>query len=88
VTGSRGLWRAYDWSDVGRRLGQHIHLHAAAQRDDRLDAVVLREGKNFKGRMLGILLGSVGKRNLRTAFEQTIKAIEARNNEARAADPR
>jgi hypothetical protein len=52
-----------------------------------VNAVVVREGKNFKGRVLGILLGSVGKRNLRSAFEQTIKAIEARNNNARAADP-
>jgi hypothetical protein len=38
--------------------------------------------------VLGILLASVGRRNLRSAFEQTIKAIEARNNNARAADPR
>ena len=51
-----------------------------------MNAVVVREGKNFKGRVLGILLGSVGKRNL-SAFEQTIKAIEARNKNE-AADPR
>jgi hypothetical protein len=41
--------------------------------------VVIREGKNLKGRLLGFVLGTVGKGVLEKAFEQSIKAIEARN---------
>jgi hypothetical protein len=101
--GSGGIWERldYDWSDPNRVVlrttdsnvwgGGSGYTYTFTRQPNGtidVDAVVLREGKNFKGRVLGILLGSVGKRNLRTAFEQTIKAIEARNNEARAADPR
>ncbi len=49
-----------------------------------MDAVVVREGKNLKGRALGFVLGTVGKRVLERAFGNTVKAIEARNSEARA----
>jgi hypothetical protein len=48
-----------------------------------VDAVVVREGKNIKGRALGIVLGIVGKRVLGRELEKTAKAIEARNNGAR-----
>jgi len=51
-----------------------------------LDAVVIREGKNLKGRSLGLVLGTVGKGVLRKALRSTVKAIEARNDEAKAAD--
>jgi hypothetical protein len=44
-----------------------------------VDAVVVREGKNLKGRILGFVLGTIGKRVLKKAFANTIKAIEARN---------
>jgi hypothetical protein len=44
-----------------------------------IDVVVVREGKNFKGRMLGIVLGLFGKRVLGKALGTTVKAIEARN---------
>ena len=49
-----------------------------------VDVVVVREGKNFKGRMLGIVLGIFGKRVLGKAMGNTVKAIEARNYGARA----
>ena len=39
----------------------------------------VREGKNLKGRLLGLVLGTVGKRVLVDAFEKSVKAIEARN---------
>jgi hypothetical protein len=43
---------------------------------------MVRDGKNFKGRVLGIVLGSVlgsvGKSKLEKAFGNTVKAIEAR----------
>jgi hypothetical protein len=40
----------------------------------------VREGKNLKGRALGLLLGTVGQRFLKKAFENTMKAIEDRNS--------
>jgi hypothetical protein len=46
-----------------------------------VDAVVIREGKNLKGRMLGLVLGTIGKSVLEKAFRNTIKAIEARNRQ-------
>ena len=46
-----------------------------------MDAVVVREGKNLKGRALGLVLGTVGKGVLKTAFEKTVKAIEARSKQ-------
>ena len=41
--------------------------------------VVVRDGKNLKGRVLGFVLGTVGKGVLEKAFENSVKAIEARN---------
>jgi hypothetical protein len=51
-----------------------------------IDVVVVRDGKNFKGRMLGIVLGLFGKRVLGKAFANTVKAIEARNDGTRKAE--
>jgi hypothetical protein len=51
-----------------------------------VDAVVVREGKNFKGRVLGLVLGTIGKGKLQGALQQTVKAIEARNEGAKATD--
>jgi hypothetical protein len=42
----------------------------------------VREGKNLKGKVLGFVLGTVGRSVLKKAFENSIKAIEARNNGA------
>src|SRR3981081_65880 len=50
-----------------------------------IDVVVVRDGKNLKGRMLGFVLGTIGRRVLEKAFENSVKAIEARNSTARAA---
>jgi len=47
-----------------------------------IDAVVVREGKNFKGRALGFVLQTIGKRVLEKAFGASVKAIEARNTAA------
>jgi hypothetical protein len=44
-----------------------------------VDAVVVREGRNLKGRPLGLVLGTVGKSVLQRAFDKTIKAVEGRN---------
>lgn len=48
-----------------------------------LDVVVVREGKNLKGRVTGLLLGSVGKGVLEKALKKTVKAVEARNQPSR-----
>jgi hypothetical protein len=44
-----------------------------------------RNGKNIKGRMLGILLGIVGTRVLGKELGKTARVIEARNEAARPA---
>jgi hypothetical protein len=49
-------------------------------------AVVVREGKNAKGRLTGILLATVGKGVLAKALGNTVKAVEARNNSRPGAD--
>jgi len=48
-----------------------------------VDVLVVREGKNLKGRVPGLALGIVGKRALGKELGKTVKAIEARNNGAR-----
>ena len=50
-----------------------------------VDVVVVRDGKNLKGRVLGFVLGTVGRRVLERAFENSVKAIEVRNSAAREA---
>jgi hypothetical protein len=92
--GSGGIWERlhYDWSDPNRVVmkttdsnlwgGRSGHTYTFTRRADgttEVDAVVVREGKNLKGRALGLVLGTVGKRVLEKAFDNTIKAIEARN---------
>jgi hypothetical protein len=99
--GSSGIWERlhYDWSDPNRIVltttdsnvwgGSSGHTYTLTRRPDGttdVDLVVVREGKNFKGRVLGAMLAIVGKRVLGKAFEKTIKAIEARNNGDRGAD--
>jgi hypothetical protein len=69
--------------------GRSGHTYTFTRRPDGttvLDATVVREGKNLQGRSLGLVLGTVGKGVLRKALRSTVKAIEARNNEAKAAD--
>jgi hypothetical protein len=92
--GSSGVWERlhYDWSDPNRLVmtttdsniwgGQSGHTYTFTRNPDGttdLDAVVVREGKNLKGRALGIVLGLFGKRVLGKALGKTVKAIEARN---------
>jgi hypothetical protein len=50
-----------------------------------IDEVIIREGKNLKGRLLAIVLGTIGKGVLVKAFRNTVKAIEARNAGVQAA---
>jgi hypothetical protein len=95
--GSGGIWERlrYDWSDPRRVVmtttdsniwgGRSGHTYTLTPQSDGttvLDAVVVREGKNLKGRLTGILLGSVGKGVLGKALRNTVKAIEERNTVA------
>jgi hypothetical protein len=48
-----------------------------------IDVIVVREGKNLKGQMLGFVLRTIGRSVLEKAFENSVKAIEARNQAAR-----
>jgi len=97
--GSGGIWERlhYDWSDPNRVVmtttdsnlwgGGSGHTYTFTRRPDGttdLDAVVVRDGKNIRGRALGLVLGTVGKGVLEKAFVNTVKAIEARNTAARA----
>jgi hypothetical protein len=92
--GSSGIWERlrYDWSDPNHLVLTTTHSNAWADGQSHtytlkrlpdgtteIDYVVVRDGKNLKGRFLGIVLGTVGKGRLKGAFEKFVKAIEARN---------
>lgn len=49
-----------------------------------IDVDIVREGKNFKGRVLGLVLRTVGRGVLEKAFKNSVKAMEARNAAAMA----
>ena len=99
--GSGGVWERlrYDWSDPnhvvltttdsnvwGGASGYRYTLTRQPNGTTDIDVVVVREGKTFKGRMLGIVLGIFGKRVLGKALGVTVKAIEARNYSGKASD--
>lgn len=92
--GSRGIWERlrYDWSEPDRVTmttvdsnlwgGRSGHTYTFTRRPDgttELDAVVVREGKNLKGRVLAVVVGTIGKGVLAKALRNTVRAIEARN---------
>lgn len=95
--GSSGIWERlhYDWSDPGRVVlktidsnlwgGASGHTYTFTRQPNGttdIDLVVVRDGKNLKGRMLGFVLGTVGRGVLKKAFENSVKTIEARNGAA------
>ncbi len=99
--GSGGIWERlrYDWSDPMHVVltttdsntwgGRSGHTYTFTRRSDGktdVDAVVVRDGKNLKGRLLGVFIGVFGKGYLERTFEKTVKAIEARNYGTREAD--
>jgi len=47
-----------------------------------VQAVIVRKGKNLKGHVLALVLGTVGRGVLEKAFIGSLKAIEARNRSA------
>jgi hypothetical protein len=100
--GSGGIWERlhYDWSNPDRVIlsttdsnvwgGASGHTYNFTRRPDgrtEIDVTVVRDGKNFKGWVLGAVLGTVGRRVLESAFERSIEAIEARNSLSRPREP-
>jgi hypothetical protein len=90
--GSGGVWERlhYDWSDPRRVVlattdsnvwgGSSGHTYTFTHRPDGdtdIDVVVVRDGKNLKGWLLGLVLGTIGKSVLEKAFNNSIKAVEA-----------
>jgi hypothetical protein len=93
--GSGGIWERlhYDWSDVehvklttidsnmfGGASGYSYTLRRQFNGTTDVDVVIVRQGKNLRGRVLSALLGTVAKPSLRKAFVNSVKAIEARND--------
>jgi hypothetical protein len=93
--GGGGTWERlyYNWSDpnivrikttdsnvFGGASGYTYTLTPQPNGTTDVDVVIVREGKNLKGRVLAGVLGTVGKNVLRKAFVHSVKAIEARND--------
>ncbi len=91
--GSGGIWERlhYDWSDPHRVVltttdsnawgGNSGFTYTLTPQPDGttdMDAVVVREGKNLKGRLIEFLLWTVGKGVVAKALTNTVKAVEAR----------
>jgi len=100
--GSGGIWERlhYDWSDPERVVltttdsnfwgGASGHTYNFTRRPDGMtdiDVVVVREGKNLKGWVLGLVVGTIGRGVLEKAFENSVRAIEIRNGALSRRDP-
>jgi hypothetical protein len=94
---SGGIWERlrYDWSDPNNVIltttdsntwgGASGHTYTFTRRSEgttEIDVAVRREGKNLKGLLLGVVLGTIGRSVLEKAFTNSVKAIEARNGVA------
>jgi hypothetical protein len=97
--GSSGIWERlhYDWSDPSHvvltttdsnawaNTQSHTYdLKANPDGTTDIDYTVVRDGKNLKGRFLGLVLGTVGKGRLSGAFDKFVKAVGARSDAAGA----
>jgi hypothetical protein len=95
--GSGGIWERlhYDWSNPNHVVltttdsnlwgGASGHTYNFTRHPDGtadIDVDVVREGKNLRGRVLGAVVGTFGKRVLEKQFENSVKAIEARSTAA------
>jgi hypothetical protein len=82
----------YDWSDPNRVTMNvldsnvwstaSLHTYSITPQADgttAIDVDVIREGKNVKGRVLALIVSTIGKRSLAKALHDTVKSIEARD---------
>lgn len=91
--GSLGIWERlyYDWSDPNYIVltttdsnvwgGTSGYTYTFSRQHDgtnEIDAVIVREGKNLKGRVLGFVLRTIGRSVLEKAFERSVRAVEVR----------
>src|SRR5262245_33028883 len=98
--GSGGVWERlhYDWSDPNRVVltttdsnvwggtsGHTYTFERLPNGSTSVELVTAREGKNLKGKILGLVIGTIGKSKLENAFEHSVRAIEARSSLALAA---
>jgi hypothetical protein len=92
--GSSGIWETlhYDWSNPDHVVltttdsnlwgGASGHIYDFTRHPDGttdIDVTVVRDGKNLRGKVLGLVVGSIGKGVLEKAFVNSIKAMETRN---------
>ena len=92
-----GVWERlhYDWSNPDRVVltttdsnvwasgtGYTYTFGRSSDGATEVNVVIVRQGKNVKGRVLALVLGSVGKSVLKKSFVNSVRAIEARNNES------
>ena len=99
--GSGGIWERlhYDWSDPNHVVltttdsnvwgGASGHTYTFTRHTGgttEIDADLVREGKNVKGKLLGLVLRTIGRGVLEKAFENSVKAIEVRNSAVREPD--
>jgi hypothetical protein len=92
--GSSGIWERlhYDWSQAPERVvltttdsntwanssGHTYTFRRNADGTTVVDVVVVRNGKNVKGHLIGAMLGVIGKPFLGSALKKTVAAVEAR----------
>jgi hypothetical protein len=96
--GSGGIWERlhYDWSNPnhvvltttdsniwGGASGHTYNFTPQPNGTTDIDVTVVREGKNLRGRLLGFVVGTIGKSVLEKAFVNSVKAIEDRNGAVR-----
>ena len=92
--GSMGIWERlyYDWSDPnyivltttdsnvwGGTSGYTYTFLRQPDGTNEIDVVIVREGKNLKGQVLGFVLRTIGRNILEKDFQRSLRAIEARN---------
>jgi hypothetical protein len=98
--GSKGIWERshYDWSDPNRvvltttdsntwsnKSGHTYVFKPAGDGKTEVEYTVVRDGKTVKGKLLGVVVGTVGRGVLKKAFEHAVAAIEARGGDAAGA---
>jgi hypothetical protein len=97
--GSSGTWERlhYDWSDPRRVVmtttdsnawgglsGHSYSFTPLTGGKTRVDATVIRDGKNLKGRFFAVVFRLFGQKVLGGAFRKTIAAIETQNGHTSA----
>ena len=92
--GSGGVWERlhYDWSNPDHVVltttdsnvwgGASGHIYTFTRRPDGttdIHVAVVREGKNWKEWLLGLVLRTIGRSVLESAFVKSVRALEAQN---------